>query len=43
MPQKKDEDAAAAAELFVDNGGMKPMERSGKDGYGKDGAVREQQ
>ena len=24
MPRKKDEDAAAAAELFVDNGGRKP-------------------
>ena len=42
VPRKKDEDAAAAAELFVDDGGRKPLECSRKDG-GKDGAVREQQ
>ena len=36
VPRKKDEDAAAAAELFVDNGGRKPLECSIKDGCGND-------
>ena len=35
MPGKKDEDAAAAAELFVDNGGRKLKECSRKDGLGR--------
>ena len=43
VPRKKDEDAAAAAEPFVDKGGRKPVEGSRKEGYCKDGAVREQQ
>ena len=43
VPQKKDEDAAAAAELFFVNGRRKPLERSRKNSYCKDGAVREQQ
>ena len=43
VPRKKNEDAAVAAELVVDNGGRKPVECSRKDGYCKDGTVREQQ
>ena len=38
MPLKKDEDAAAAAELFVDKGGRKPVEGSRKVRYCKDGS-----
>ena len=41
--RKKGKDAAAAAELFVDKGGRKPVECSRKKGCCKDGAVREQQ
>ena len=33
MTRKKDVDAAAAAELFVDHGGRKPVECPRKDGY----------
>ena len=42
-PQKKDEDAAAAAELLFVNGGRRVLERTGKNGSCKDGAEREQQ
>ena len=37
----KDEDAALAAEFFVNKGGRKPVECSRKDGYCRDGAVRD--
>ena len=43
VTRKKDEDAAAAAEFFVDKGGRKPVECSRKDGDCKNGAAREQQ
>ena len=43
VPRNKDEDAAAAAELFVDNGERKLVECSRKNGYCKDGTVCEQQ
>ena len=42
-PKKKDEDAAATAEIFFDSGGRKPLECSRKSGHCKDEAVREQQ
>ena len=32
-PERKDEDAAAAAEFFVDKGGRKPVEFSRKGGH----------
>ena len=32
-PERKDEDAAAAAEFFVDKGGRKPAESSRQGGY----------
>ena len=43
LPQKKDDDAIAAAELLSVDGRRKPLERSGKNGYCKNEAVREQQ
>ena len=43
LSQKRDEDAAAAAWLLFVNGRRKSKERTGKNGYCKDGAAREQQ